>query len=204
MQSALLRMDARMRFFRFAEDRIPVLLFATYFAADLWVLFTATTWWFPILWWAFGIIPKGWICSWNHHHQHLTFFRVAWANRLLEIMFGFQTGVTSHAWFLHHVVGHHRNYLDQTLDESRWARPDGSIMGPQTIDPNFWSPISISDELACQTSLAASANTSSRSNGSSRTEGADVVGKVAHHTTSHFLAAWLSFESPTEDLTGTR
>jgi fatty acid desaturase len=37
--------------------------------------------------------------------------------------------VTSHAWFLHHVVGHHRNYLDQDKDESRWKRKDGSTMG---------------------------------------------------------------------------
>ena len=117
-----------MTFFRFREDRIPVLLFALYFAADLCVLFTAHSWWLPPLWFGVGIIPKGWICAWNHHHQHLTFFRVPWCNRLLELMFGFQTGVTSHAWFLHHVVGHHRNYLNQERDESRWARDDGSVM----------------------------------------------------------------------------
>jgi fatty acid desaturase len=30
---------------------------------------------------------------------------------------------------LHHSVGHHVNDLDQTKDESRWARADGSRMG---------------------------------------------------------------------------
>ena len=118
-----------MTLFRFPEDRVPVMLFALYFAADLAVFALADTWWLPPLWFAAGIIPKGWISSWNHHHQHLSFFRPAWANRLLEVMFGFQTGVTSHAWFLHHVVGHHRNYLDQTRDESAWRRADGTTMG---------------------------------------------------------------------------
>jgi fatty acid desaturase len=30
---------------------------------------------------------------------------------------------------LHHVLGHHVNYLDQTKDESAWKRRDGSTMG---------------------------------------------------------------------------
>lgn len=118
-----------MTLFRHPEDRIPVLLFTCVFALDLTVYFTAHSWWFPILWLGLGIIPKGWISAWNHHHQHVTMFRHALPNRLLEIMFGFQTGITSHAWFLHHVLGHHRNYLDQEKDESRWMRPDGTTMG---------------------------------------------------------------------------
>jgi fatty acid desaturase len=115
--------------FRHPEDRIPVLLFACVFALDLTVYVTATSWWLPVLWLALGVIPKGWISAWNHHHQHVTMFRHALPNRLLEVVFGFQTGVTSHAWFLHHVVGHHRNYLDQEKDESSWKRADGSTMG---------------------------------------------------------------------------
>lgn len=118
-----------MSVFRFPEDRVPVALFAAYFAVDLAVFALADSWWLPPLWFAIGIIPKGWISAWNHHHQHLSFFRPTWANRLLEVMFGFQTGVTSHAWFLHHVVGHHPNYLDQSKDESAWQRPDGTVMG---------------------------------------------------------------------------
>ncbi|RYZ35924.1 MAG: fatty acid desaturase [Myxococcaceae bacterium] len=118
-----------MTLFRHPEDRIPVLMFACVFALDVTVFLTAKSWWFPVLWFGLGIIPKGWICSWNHHHQHLTMFRHAIPNRLLEIIFAFQTGVTSQAWFLHHVVGHHRNYLDQTKDESRWKRDDGTTMG---------------------------------------------------------------------------
>lgn len=118
-----------MTLFRHPRDRIPVLLFATVFALDLTVYFTARSWWLPLLWLALWVIPKGWISAWNHHHQHVPMFRHALPNRLLEVVFGFQTGVTSHAWFLHHVVGHHRNYLDQEKDEARWKRADGSTMG---------------------------------------------------------------------------
>jgi fatty acid desaturase len=51
-------------------------------------------------------------------------------NRALELVYGLQTGMTSNAWVLHHTFGHHLHYLDQTLDESRWKRRDGSTMGP--------------------------------------------------------------------------
>ncbi|QSQ20096.1 fatty acid desaturase [Pyxidicoccus parkwayensis] len=118
-----------MTLFRNPRDRIPVLLFLIVFALDLTVYFTARSWWLPILWLALWVIPKGWICAWNHHHQHVPTFRHALPNRLLDVVFGFQTGVTSHAWFLHHVLGHHRNYLDQEKDEARWKRRDGTPMG---------------------------------------------------------------------------
>ncbi|WP_141326275.1 fatty acid desaturase [Myxococcus sp. AB025B] len=127
-----------MTLFRHPRDRIPVLLFTLMFALDLTVFFTATSWWLPILWLGLGVIPKGWISAWNHHHQHVTMFRHALPNRLLEIMFGFQTGVTSHAWFLHHVVGHHRNYLDQTKDEAGWKRADGTTMGETEFSVLNW------------------------------------------------------------------
>ena len=115
--------------FRHQKDRLPVLLITCVFAVDLGIFATSKTWWVPVLWCVGMAIPKGWICSWNHHHQHAATFTRPWANRLIELMYGFLTGVTSHAWFLHHVVGHHVNYRDQTRDESRWARPDGSVMG---------------------------------------------------------------------------
>jgi fatty acid desaturase len=115
--------------FRHPEDRVPVALFLAVFAADLSVFALATVWWVPIVWMVLMTIPKGWICSWNHHHQHAPMFSKRWANRAIEVVFGFQTGITSHAWFLHHVVGHHVNYLDQSKDESRWVRRDGSVMG---------------------------------------------------------------------------
>ncbi|MCO4771182.1 MAG: fatty acid desaturase [Deltaproteobacteria bacterium] len=118
-----------MQIFRHSVDRLPVALFVGVFALDLSVFALASSWWVPIVWCAAMAIPKGWVCSWNHHHQHRPTFKKWLPNRLLELVFGFLTGVTSHTWFLHHVVGHHVNYLDQQKDESRWMRADGSTMG---------------------------------------------------------------------------
>jgi fatty acid desaturase len=50
-------------------------------------------------------------------------------NRLLESFYALHTGVTTNLWLLHHVLGHHLNYLDQTTDESRWKRNSGENMG---------------------------------------------------------------------------
>jgi fatty acid desaturase len=42
----------------------------------------------------------------------------------------FQLGMLPYGYTLHHNIGHHRHYLDQTRDSNRWRRPDGSTMGP--------------------------------------------------------------------------
>jgi len=111
------------------RDRVPVTLFFLFFAADLAVYLTARSWWVPVLWFVVGMIPKGWVCAWNHHHQHVAMFRPAILNRLLELGFALQTGVSTNAWMLHHTLGHHVHYLDQAQDESGWKNPDGTPMG---------------------------------------------------------------------------
>ncbi|MDO6461857.1 fatty acid desaturase [Granulosicoccaceae sp. 1_MG-2023] len=79
--------------------------------------------------WVLMLVPKGKICAWNHHHQHTPTFRSDGMNRVLEFFYALHTGVTTHLWLLHHVFGHHKNYLDQRRDESRWQNADGSTMG---------------------------------------------------------------------------
>lgn len=118
-----------MQLFRYREDRIPVAIFVAYFALDVMVFFMAESLAFLAFWLVLGIIPKACIAAWNHHHQHLMTFKPRVLNRLLEVVYAFHTGVTSHAWVLHHVVGHHQNYLDQERDESRWKRKSGNKMG---------------------------------------------------------------------------
>jgi fatty acid desaturase len=115
--------------FRHRADRPYVFFFICLFAADLTAYALIDDVGLLVLWFLLGILPKGAVCAFNHHHQHVTTFHQAWANRLLELMYFFQTGVSSNAWRLHHSLGHHLNYLDQTKDESRWARADGSRMG---------------------------------------------------------------------------
>lgn len=75
------------------------------------------------------IIPRGIISAWNHHHQHSHFFRHNLLNRVLEFFYALHTGVTTNLWVLHHNLGHHRHFLDQTIDESRWKRKNGKKMG---------------------------------------------------------------------------
>lgn len=115
-----------MSIFRNQADKLPITIITLYFLLDLTVYFTVQNPWFIVAWFVLGIWPKGNVCAWNHHHQHCVTFRSGFLNRMLELIFGFQTGVTTKGWFLHHVVGHHKNYLDQDLDESRWMNKDGS------------------------------------------------------------------------------
>lgn len=118
-----------MQFFRYRQDRVPVLVFTLVFMLDMAVFFLVDNVWLLPLWTLLMILPKGFICAWNHHHQHVPTFTKPVLNRLLEIVFAFQTGLSSNAWLLHHTLGHHVNYLDQTKDESRWQRQDGKPMG---------------------------------------------------------------------------
>ena len=117
-----------MRLFRHREDRLPVTLIAALFACDVLVYaFVDSTPWL-VVWMLLGIGPKGAVSAFNHHHQHLSVFRVPLLNRVLEVVYGLQTGIMSHGWVLHHSLGHHVNYLDQRVDESRWRRDDGTRM----------------------------------------------------------------------------
>lgn len=115
--------------FRYKEDRWPVFIvlmltlidFILYFTLDNVVMFCG--------YYLLMLLPKGVICAWNHHHQHLFTFRHTFLNRGLEFAYALHTGITTHLWRLHHVLGHHLNFLDQEKDESRWKRKDGTRMG---------------------------------------------------------------------------
>lgn len=115
--------------FRHPEDRLPVAAILFIFAIDVSVYALVDQWFIVLAWALISMLPKAGICAFNHHHQHVSTFHYAWTNRLLEIVYVLQTGVSSQAWVLHHSLGHHLNYLDQKKDESRWAREDGSRMG---------------------------------------------------------------------------
>ena len=115
-----------MSFFRHKADQIPVAIFSLFFLADIIIYFTIDNPWFVAAWFVASIWPKGNICAWNHHHQHNVTFKSTLLNRSLELIYGFQTGVTTKGWLLHHVLGHHKNYLHQEIDESRWMNKDGT------------------------------------------------------------------------------
>ena len=117
-----------MSVFNYKEDRLPVLIISTYFLVDILVYLNVESIPFLIFWFFLGIWPKGNICSWNHHHQHCQTFNKPILNRMLEVMYGLQTGVFGFTWVLHHNLGHHLNYLDQNKDESRWKDSKGQTM----------------------------------------------------------------------------
>ncbi|MEH6577104.1 MAG: fatty acid desaturase [Amphritea sp.] len=115
--------------FRYKEDRWPVAIILMLTVVDFALYFTIDSLVVLFAYYLVMIIPKGTICAWNHHHQHLFTFRNTALNRGLELIYALHTGVTTHLWRLHHVLGHHLNFLDQEKDESRWQRKDGSQMG---------------------------------------------------------------------------
>lgn len=117
------------RLFRHREDRLPVLLILGLFAIDVAIYLSVDNLWVLLVWSLASIGPKAGACAFNHHHQHVPTFFAPLLNRAIELVYFLQTGVCGHAWVLHHSLGHHVNYLDQTKDESRWARGDGSRMG---------------------------------------------------------------------------
>lgn len=114
--------------FRNPEDRIPVLAVAGLTVLDFALYFTIERFWILAVYWLLTLIPKGLISAWNHHHQHSFTFHSPLLNRGLELAYALHTGMTTHLWLLHHVLGHHVNYLDQSKDESAWMRKDGRRM----------------------------------------------------------------------------
>jgi fatty acid desaturase len=69
----------------------------------------------------------------HHNHQHVNVFHSRVLNRLIEVPLALQTGIGPYGWVLHHNLGHHLNYLSQgpvaPVDESKWKRKSGAIMG---------------------------------------------------------------------------
>jgi fatty acid desaturase len=115
--------------FKYSEDKLPVAIICAATVLDFALYFTVERTWILIVYWLAMLIPKGIFCAWSHHHQHAPTLRWAPLNRLLEASYALHTGITTHTWVLHHVLGHHVNYLDQQKDESRWQRKDGKAMG---------------------------------------------------------------------------
>jgi fatty acid desaturase len=114
--------------FKHREDRIPVIIITSLFILDFVAYLLIDNIWLLAAYWILMIWPKGVICAWNHHHQHTPTFNQPILNRGLELIYALHTGVTAKLWVLHHVLGHHHNYMDQSSDESRWKRKNGNTM----------------------------------------------------------------------------
>jgi len=115
--------------FKHAADRIPVTLILLLSGLDFFLYFFLDNIVFLAIYFVLMFLPKSQICAWNHHHQHTPTFRYKALNRLLEFFYALHTGVTTNLWLLHHVLGHHHNFLDQEKDQSRWRNNNGEQMG---------------------------------------------------------------------------
>ena len=115
-----------MQLLKYPADRVPVAIFFTLTLIDVAAYFLISSVWLVLAYWVVMLPVKAFVCPWNHHHQHVPMFRVKALNRILEMSFAFHTGAFTNAWVLHHVHGHHKHYLDQDADESRWRRRSGT------------------------------------------------------------------------------
>jgi len=116
-------------FFRNTKDIIPVNIILALSALDIFLFFHIESTVILITYFLIMFIPKGVMCSWNHHHQHTAVFKNKTMNRILEFFYALHTGAITNLWVLHHNLGHHRHYLNQELDQSRWKKKCGSKMG---------------------------------------------------------------------------
>lgn len=122
-------------FLKFRADRVPLALSLTVLLLQLlaWHYLTLGG---AVLAGICLLLPLGSCAIFNHHQQHHGIFHAAVLNRMWEVVLGLQTLIGPYAWVLHHNLGHHPNYMNQPPcpqadeDESRWARRDGSLMGP--------------------------------------------------------------------------
>ncbi len=114
---------------RHPADRLPISIIFGLTAIDFVVYFNVDNIWLLAAYFLLMTFPRACICAWSHHHQHTKTFRSTLLNRVLEQGYALHTGVTTNLWLLHHVFGHHHNYLDQSADESRWKRKSGKKMG---------------------------------------------------------------------------
>jgi fatty acid desaturase len=112
-----------------SADRWPVFFILSLSILDFGLYFLVSNPYVLGIYFYLMILPKSQICAWNHHHQHTPTFKHTLPNRIMEFFYALHTGVTTNLWTLHHVHGHHNNFLDQSKDESRWTRSNGTQMG---------------------------------------------------------------------------
>jgi len=55
----------------------------------------------------------------QHNHAHLPVFRQRLLNRLFDVILTLNTGYPTAIWQLHHILGHHRDFLNPELDVAR-------------------------------------------------------------------------------------
>jgi len=131
--------------FRNRADVPAVLTVLVVFALQLWAFFSIHNPWYLLgaeFLLMFAQVSSGAVC---HNHHHVNIFTRAAPNRLLEVIMYLQTGTSPYSWTIHHNIGHHGEYLDQSRDPSRWQEPDGRTMNRLKYD--FYNSFMIYPEI---------------------------------------------------------
>lgn len=115
-------------FYRHRADVLPSFIVLVFFTLQMSAYFLISDW--RLLVWVAVMLL---LCSASpgaisHNHHHSATFRYSWMNRCYEVMLFLETGITPYAWTIHHNIGHHRYYLEPSLDPSKWQNRDGTVM----------------------------------------------------------------------------
>ena len=130
---------------RYKRDLLPVIFTLSisviqftlfFFVEPVWVVLAAVLVIFPFQCSAIAV---------NHNHHHLNTFTGRGLNRVFESLLYFQTGASPYSWTLHHNIGHHKHYLDQAQDTSRWKKKDGRVM--RRLEYSVFNSIMIYPEI---------------------------------------------------------
>ena len=125
-------------------DLLPLCILGVTFLADCYMLYTYRLehWYIPLIW-TFLSIPfiKGFLCAFNHHHQHVPPFKRKPLNYLIGILYASTTGVTYNTWVIHHNIDHHaKGHLGLAWPEeaSSWVKPNGVPMSHWEYSFKTW------------------------------------------------------------------
>lgn len=111
-------------------DRLPTAIIMAFFLVQVAAYLFVDSLWLAIPLAVLFLTLGSMSIAISHNHCHCETFKSPLLNRIYEVSLYLQSGVSPYAWVLHHVVGHHYNYLQQEKDPSPWKRPhDGSTMG---------------------------------------------------------------------------
>ena len=119
---------------KYKTDLLPLCILGATFFVDCYMLYTyrLERWYIPLIWTIFSIpFIKGFLCAFNHHHQHVSPFKHKSLNYLIGIFYASTTGVTYNTWVIHHNIDHHTTgHLGLAWPEeaSTWVRPSGATM----------------------------------------------------------------------------
>lgn len=117
-----------MKILRYKKDRLPITIILCLSAIDFYVFLAVDNIYFLVGYFLLMVAPRACISAFGHHMAHTPPFNYRFLHHIFEFFVGLHTGITNNMWTLHHNIGHHKNFMDQSLDSSAWKHK-GKKMG---------------------------------------------------------------------------